>query len=104
MHELLWTVRTVAAGRRALPAVLPRVQAAAAARLEPADHPIFAMKLAGTAPAEIAATLGLARADVADRTAAILARLSTREATVHRPSGIRTGTGRSPMTLVWTAP
>jgi hypothetical protein len=76
MHELLCTIRAAAAGRPALPAVLPRAQAAAAARLEPDDHPIFAMRLAGTAPAEIADTLGLTRSELADRTAAILGRLA----------------------------
>ena len=75
-HDLLWAIRTAAAGRPALPALLPRAQAAAAARLEPGDHPIFAMTLAGTAPAEIAGTLGLSRSELAERTVAILARLS----------------------------
>ena len=74
--ELLATIRGVAAGRRLLPPVAPRAQAAAGARLEPADRPIFAMRLAGTAPAEIAATLGLGRSELSERTAAIVARLS----------------------------
>jgi DNA-binding NarL/FixJ family response regulator len=76
MQELLATIRCVAAGRQVLPPVAPRAQAAAGARLEPADRPIFAMRLAGTAPAEIAATLGLGRSELSERTAAIVARLS----------------------------
>ena len=43
-HELLRAVR----GERVLPAVGLREQARAAARLEPRDRPIFAMRLAGT--------------------------------------------------------
>jgi DNA-binding NarL/FixJ family response regulator len=76
LHALLTTIRTVASGTRALPPVSPREQVAAASRLEPADHPIFAMRLAGTSFAEIAATLRITRAELSERTAAILTRLA----------------------------
>ncbi|MDX6647763.1 MAG: hypothetical protein QOK40_3490 [Miltoncostaeaceae bacterium] len=47
----------------------------AAARLDPADRPILAMRLAGYAPPEIGETLQLPVRAVRDRLAAIIARL-----------------------------
>ena len=64
------------AGAAGLPVPPLRAQAAAAARLDPVDHPIFAMRLAGTATREIAQTLGLARGEPASRLAAMVARLA----------------------------
>jgi DNA-binding NarL/FixJ family response regulator len=79
LHDLLTTIRTVASGTPALPPVVPREQVVAAARLDPADHPIFAMRLAGTASAEIAATLRMTRSELSGRTAAIVTRLARPE-------------------------
>jgi DNA-binding NarL/FixJ family response regulator len=59
-----------------LPAVSLSAQRRAAARLDPADHSILAMRLAGSSWAEIAATLRLPIASVADRGAAIVIRLT----------------------------
>jgi DNA-binding NarL/FixJ family response regulator len=58
------------------PAVSLRAQARAAARLEPADRAILAMRLAGTSWAEIAATLQLPVAAVAERATAIVVDLT----------------------------
>ena len=68
-RELLAAIRAVAAGERVLPPLTPR---AAAAQLDASDHPIFAMRLAGTPLADIAATLGIARREVAARLAAAM--------------------------------
>jgi DNA-binding NarL/FixJ family response regulator len=59
-----------------LPAVSLSAQRRAAARLEPADQAVLAMRLAGNSWAEIAATLGLPIASVAERGAAIVIRLT----------------------------
>src|SRR5689334_7175850 len=58
-RELVEAIRAAAAGERVLPEVGPRAQAHAAQRLDPRDRPIFAMRLAGTSPREIAAVVGL---------------------------------------------
>jgi DNA-binding NarL/FixJ family response regulator len=70
--ELLRAVR----GERVLPAVGLREQARAAARLDPRDRPIFAMRLAGTAPRDIANVVGLTVAALNARVQAIVAQLS----------------------------
>jgi DNA-binding NarL/FixJ family response regulator len=67
---LLAAIRA-AARHRPPPAVSLQARARAAARLDAADHPILAMRLAGTSLAEIASTLRLPFATVADRTAGI---------------------------------
>jgi DNA-binding NarL/FixJ family response regulator len=59
------------------PAVSLRARARAAARLEPLDRAILAMRLAGTSWAEIADTLQQPAAAVAERAAAIVITLST---------------------------
>lgn len=56
--------------------VPPRLQAAAAARLDPTDRAILAMRLAGTTTGDVAATLGIGRAAVAKRLLAIVAWLT----------------------------
>jgi DNA-binding NarL/FixJ family response regulator len=76
LHDLLTAIRAVASGTRTLPPVTPRQQVAAASALDPADHPIFAMRLAGTPSAEIAATLRITRSELSERTAAIVDRLA----------------------------
>jgi DNA-binding NarL/FixJ family response regulator len=88
LHDLLGTIRTVAAGEQSLPPVVPREQAAAAAKLDAADHPSFAMRLARTPSAEIAATLRITRSELSERTAAIVTRLARPQ---HRPEPRRRG-------------
>jgi DNA-binding NarL/FixJ family response regulator len=75
VRELLHAIRTVAHGERALPRITPRLQKDAARRLAPQDHAIFAMRLAGTAPGDIAATVGLTAGELDARSTAILAAL-----------------------------
>ena len=77
LRELLHVIRAVARGEHALPRFTPRLQAQAAARLSLADRAIFAMRLAGTAQSEIAATVGMSVHDLDARTTAILATLSS---------------------------
>jgi DNA-binding NarL/FixJ family response regulator len=75
--ELLRAVR----GERVLPAVGLREQARAAARLDPRDRPIFAMRLAGTAPRDIANVVGMTVAALNARVQAIVAQLAAPRAT-----------------------
>jgi DNA-binding NarL/FixJ family response regulator len=74
-RELTEAIRLVAAGERVLPAVGAREQARAAKRLDPRDRPIFAMRLAGTSPREIAAVVGVGVAALNARLQAIAAQL-----------------------------
>ena len=76
-HELLRAVR----GERVLPVVGLREQARAAARLDPRDRPIFAMRLAGTSPREIAGVVGMNVAALNARVQAIVAQLVAPRAT-----------------------
>jgi DNA-binding NarL/FixJ family response regulator len=73
--ELLGVLRCVAAGRSAIPEVGPRQQASAARRLEERDRPIFAMRLAGTSPRDIATVVGLGMAALNARIQAIVTSL-----------------------------
>jgi DNA-binding NarL/FixJ family response regulator len=70
--ELLCALR----GEPVLPAVTPQVQARAAARLDPRDRPIFAMRLAGTSVRDIAGVVGMTVAALNGRVQAIVAQLS----------------------------
>ena len=70
--ELLRAVR----GERVLPAVGLRERARAAARLDPRDRPIFAMRLAGNSPREIASIVGINVAALNARVQAIVAQLT----------------------------
>jgi DNA-binding NarL/FixJ family response regulator len=79
--ELVHAIRAVARGERTLPRLTPCLQAAAAARLAAADRAIFAMRLAGTRAADIAAVAGLDARALDARVAAIVAALETREGT-----------------------
>jgi DNA-binding NarL/FixJ family response regulator len=72
---LLEAIRDVARDAYRPPAVSLSAQRRAAARLDPADHALLAMRLAGNSWAEIGATLGLPVSEVADRAAAIVVRL-----------------------------
>jgi DNA-binding NarL/FixJ family response regulator len=71
-RELLRAVR----GERVLPDVSPTLRARAAARLDPRDRPIFAMRLAGTSPRDIANVVGLTVAALNVRVQAIVAQLA----------------------------
>jgi DNA-binding NarL/FixJ family response regulator len=73
--ELLGVLRCVAAGAHAVPAVDPRQQSRAARRLDPRDRPIFAMRLAGTTPRDIADVIGVGVAALNARIQAIVAQL-----------------------------
>jgi DNA-binding NarL/FixJ family response regulator len=73
---LLEAIRAVARSRLTLPEVSPRMKAEAAARLDPADHAILAMRLADVHPVQIATTLGVSEAAIANRTDAIVATLA----------------------------
>jgi DNA-binding NarL/FixJ family response regulator len=70
---LLEAIRAVARSRLVLPAISLRMKAEAAARLDPADHAILAMRLADVEPAQIATTLGISEAAIANRIDAIVA-------------------------------
>ncbi|MCW3065521.1 MAG: response regulator receiver protein [Solirubrobacterales bacterium] len=72
---LVEAIRAVARNPRTIPPITPRMKADAAARLDPADHAILAMRVAGDSPVEIAATLGVPDAAIARRIAAIVAAL-----------------------------
>jgi len=76
LRVLLHAIRVAAAGGRALPAITPRLQAQAAARLGPRDRAIFAMRLADTSPADIGAIVGLSARRVVARLQAIVAALT----------------------------
>jgi DNA-binding NarL/FixJ family response regulator len=82
--DLVQAIRLAAGGSGRPAAVPPALAAQAAAMVDPSDHAILAMLLAGTAPADVAHTLGLPRAALARRTAALVARLAPdrREAAV----------------------
>ena len=75
-HELLPAIRSVAAGERVFPLIAARDQARAARRLDPRDRPIFAMRLAGTSPRDIASVVGVGVAALHARIAAIAAQLA----------------------------
>ena len=73
---LLETIRAVAHAPRTRPTISPQMRAEAAAQLDPFDHAVLAMRLAGDTPTDIGATLGLSVAAVADRIATIVASLA----------------------------
>ena len=72
-----------------LPPVPLSAQRRAAARIDPADHAVLAMRLAGNSWAEIAATLGLPVGEIADRAAAIVIRLTAAATPVEQPPRAR---------------
>ena len=59
--DLCEAIRSVASGRRQLPLLPPRLGESVRCRLDPEQQAIFGLLLAGIAPAEAAATLGLGR-------------------------------------------
>jgi DNA-binding NarL/FixJ family response regulator len=100
VRELVHAIRAVARGERVVPRFTPALQAAAAARLGHRDRAIFAMRLAGTAPHEIADVVGLDPRALEARTAAIAAALGTRPGSVEprgeaTPGAALTATGES---------
>jgi DNA-binding NarL/FixJ family response regulator len=74
---LLEAIRQVARGPRLLPPLSRQMRTGAAARLDPADHAILAMRLAGDSGADIGAILGRPTPEVAERIAAIVTELSS---------------------------
>ena len=76
-RALLDAIRAAARGAQSPPAVSLRAQARAAARLEPADRAILAMRLAGNSWTEIGATLRLPTAAVVERAAGIVMELTS---------------------------
>jgi DNA-binding NarL/FixJ family response regulator len=83
---LLHAIGAVARGGRALPPVTPRMRHRAALRLDPRDRPIFAMRLAGTSPRDIAAVVGMSVASLNARVRAIAAQLGAPALLVATPS------------------
>ena len=77
---LLAAIRTVARTPREILPITPRMKREAAAMLDPADHAILAMRVAGNSPAEIAATLGLSEGAIAGRIGAVAAQLAQHSA------------------------
>jgi DNA-binding NarL/FixJ family response regulator len=76
-RALLEAIRAVARAPRALPPISRQMRVGAAERLDPADHAILAMRLAGDSGADIGAVLGLPSSEIADRIAAIVAALAS---------------------------
>jgi DNA-binding NarL/FixJ family response regulator len=74
-RALLEAIRAVAAEPRPLAPVSPQMRAEAAMRLDPSDHAILAMRVAGHTLADIGDTLWLPVPAIADRIAAIVATL-----------------------------
>ena len=74
-RELVEAIRAAAEAPDAPAPVSAQMRAEAASRLDPADHAVLAMRLAGDSPAAIGATLGLTVAAVAERMREIVARL-----------------------------
>jgi DNA-binding NarL/FixJ family response regulator len=73
--ELLKAIREVAQDHT-LPPITRRMSAEAASKLDPKDHAILAMRLAGEPAAEIANTLWIPTAAISDRIARIVATLA----------------------------
>ncbi len=79
VRELLHVLRAVAGGEPLLPALTPRLQADAGARLDPHDRAIFAMRLAGTRSRDIATTVGLSGPALDARVRSLIATLADPE-------------------------
>jgi DNA-binding NarL/FixJ family response regulator len=73
--DLCHAIRRTAAGERHLPALPPRLAESLRRRLTGDEQATFGMLLAGLEPAEVAATLGLSRADMESRLRELLERL-----------------------------
>jgi DNA-binding NarL/FixJ family response regulator len=75
--ELAGVLHRVAGGGRFLPAVPPRVGAMLHERLDPAEHAIFSMLLAGLSASDVARGLRISRAELESRRSALLGKLET---------------------------
>jgi DNA-binding NarL/FixJ family response regulator len=75
--ELAGVLHRVAGGARFLPAVAPRVGAMLHERLDPAEHAIFSMLLAGMSASDVARGLRISRAELESRRSALLGKLET---------------------------
>jgi DNA-binding NarL/FixJ family response regulator len=75
VEELLDAIRTLAIRPRAVAPIPTEVRRKVAARLDPSDYPIVAMRLAGEPATEIGKTLGMSALAIQKRLARILARL-----------------------------
>jgi DNA-binding NarL/FixJ family response regulator len=73
--ELCEAIRRVAGGRRHIPLLPQAVAEGVRRRLDDQEKAIFGMLLAGIAPAEVAATLGLSAADLESTLWSMLRRL-----------------------------
>ena len=73
--ELAGVLDRVARGMRVLPAVPPRVGAMLHERLDPAEHAIFSMLLAGLPASEVASGLRISRAELESRRSTLLGKL-----------------------------
>lgn len=78
-RALIQAIRATARGDRDRRQIPPLTQASAGAKLAPADRAIFAMRLAGTRPDEMAEVLRLPRAVISARLVTIVARLGRSE-------------------------
>jgi DNA-binding NarL/FixJ family response regulator len=75
--ELAGVLGRVALGIRLLPAVPPRVGAMLHERLDPAEHAIFSMLLAGLPASDVARGLRISRAELESRRSVLLGKLET---------------------------
>jgi DNA-binding NarL/FixJ family response regulator len=75
----------VARGIRLLPAVPPRVGAMLHVRLDPAEHAIFSMLLAGVPASDVARGLRISPAEFESRRSVLLGKLETLPPTSGRP-------------------
>ncbi|HTU84182.1 MAG TPA: hypothetical protein VMF57_01335 [Solirubrobacteraceae bacterium] len=73
--ELSGVLRQVTLGAPRLPAVPPRVGAMLHERLDPAEHAIFSMLLAGIRAGDVAEGLRMSRAELESRRSALLGKL-----------------------------
>jgi two-component system response regulator DevR len=83
--ELAGVLDRVVRGNRFLPAVPPRVGAMLHQRLEPAEHAIFSMLLAGLPASDVARGLRMSRAELESRRSALLGKLETLSPTSAKP-------------------
>lgn len=85
-RALLEAIRAAARDANPAPTVSLRTQRRAAARIDPADHAILAMRLAGNSWTEIAATLRQPAAAIAERAAAIVIQLTAARTPADSPT------------------
>ncbi|MHB8659337.1 MAG: response regulator [Solirubrobacteraceae bacterium] len=73
--ELCDAIRSVSRGQRLLPRIPQPLAGMLGDRLEPAEQAIFAMLLAGIAPANVAHTLDMSRSELHSRLGSVLAKI-----------------------------